>query len=40
MKEEYVELITEAMSECEDISLLDLVWRLLVKVGGQNADAH
>lgn len=38
MKEEYVELISEAMSECEDISLLDLIWRLLVKVGVQNGE--
>lgn len=38
MKEEYVELITEAMSECEDISLLDLVWRLLVKAGVRNGE--
>lgn len=38
MKEEYVELITEAMSECEDISLLDLIWRLLVKVGVRNGE--
>ena len=31
MKEAYIEKITEAMRRCNDIPLLDLIYKLLIK---------
>jgi hypothetical protein len=31
MKEHYVEQITELLKQCDDPSLLDLIYRLLIK---------
>lgn len=31
MKEAYIEKITEAMRRCNDIPLLDLIYRILIK---------
>lgn len=36
MKQEYIEAITKQMQECDDIALLDLIHKLLVKAGGKN----
>lgn len=36
MKDEYVKKINEFMEKCEDISLLDLISRLLFKSIGHN----
>ena len=37
MKQEYIELITKKMQECQDESLLDLICQLLTKAGEANA---
>lgn len=31
MKEAYIEMITEALRRCNDLSLLDLIYKLLTK---------
>ena len=31
MKEEYIKVITELLKECQDVSLLDLIYQLLEK---------
>lgn len=35
-KKAYIEMINKAMEETNDIPLLDLVWRILVKATGKN----
>jgi hypothetical protein len=35
MKEEYVEKITELLPDCNDLSLLDLIFQLLKKHSAQ-----
>lgn len=38
MKEAYLYMIGKAAEECNDISTLDLVWRILVKCGGADGS--
>lgn len=35
MKEEYIQAITELLKECNDLSLLDLIYQLLKKQSAQ-----
>lgn len=34
MKKEYIKTITKLMEQCNDVALLDLIMKLLVKSGG------
>lgn len=38
MKEQYKEMINKKLDECADVDLLDLIYQLLVKVGGSNVE--
>lgn len=38
MKAEYVEKIIEAMEQCDDIALLDIIYQLLLKSGNHLRD--
>lgn len=40
MKQEYIDKIVDLLNKCNDISLLDLIWRILVKSmkGEENND--
>ena len=36
MKQEYINAITKLMKQCNDVMLLDLVMKILIKSGGVN----
>lgn len=36
MKAEYIQQITKQMHICNDVALLDLIYRLLLKSAGEN----
>lgn len=37
-KRAYLDMINRAAQECNDISMLDLVWKLLARAGGGDAE--